>query len=280
MMCASFMRKLASVMALAAVLLFMVPFGAVASPATAYGATNGSIEKGQAEVWYLYHCGWAVKTSSALMIFDYWERMERPEQPSLANGFINPEEIKDLEVYVFTSHSHGDHFDERILEWKRVIPNITYVFGRPADEAQGHEAFREDRVTKSIGPLKVQNIFHKFDGIPESAFLIEVDGLTIYFSGDHGNSPGALHPVYKDNIDYVSGLAEKFDLVFLSIFGSPTYDGELYAIEKFKPRVIFPMHYGSREADAEGFVRVAQAKFPKTEFWFPLKQGDNYSFKK
>ena len=279
MMCASFMRKLASVTALAASFCLGVASGCVPSQTTTYNAAEESLENGEAEIFYLYHCGWAVKTASALMIFDYWERMEEPEQPSLANGFVDPEEIKDLDVYVFTSHSHGDHFDERILEWKRVIPNISYVFGWPADEAKGDVVFGKVRVTEVIGPMTVKNIFHDFDGIPESAFLIEVDGLSIYYSGDHGNAPGALHPVYKDNIDYVARQSDGFDLVFLSIFGSPTYDGELYAIEKFKPRVMIPMHYGSREADAKDFVAVAQIKFPNVKFFYPLKQGDTYSIK-
>jgi L-ascorbate metabolism protein UlaG (beta-lactamase superfamily) len=253
---------------------------APAAPAAPDTTSDIPAEQGQAEIFYLYHTGWAVKTSSALMIFDYWERMQRPDQPSLASGFVVPEEIKEQDVYVFISHGHGDHFDERVLEWKRVIPNITYVFGWQGEDAKGHEAFGEERVTRSLGPLKVKNIFHDFDGIPESAFLIEVDGLTIYYSGDHGNAPGALHPVYKDNIDYVSRQSDGLDLVFLSIFGGPSYEGELYAIEKLKPRVMVPMHYGSREADAGDFVAVAQAKFPDVKFFYPLKQGDTYSIKK
>ncbi len=56
--------------------------------------------------------------------------------------------------------------------------------------------------------LKISNIYHDFDNIPESAFLIEVDGLTIYFSADHGNSPGKLNPVFKDNIDYMAGQSD------------------------------------------------------------------------
>ncbi len=227
------------------------------------------LKNGEAAVWYLFHAGWAVKTSSTLMIFDY-----------LPNGFVDPNEIKDQNVYVFISHGHGDHFDQTILEWKKVIPNITYVFGWQAQEAQGHHAFGKDHLSKSIGPLKVKNIFHNFDNIPESAFLIEVDGLTIYFSGDHGSFTGALNPVYKDNIDYMSQQSDEFDLVFLSIFGSPTYDGELYAIDKFKPRVLLPMHYGGRESDAERFVSLARLKFPKTKFWYPLKQGDRFLCKK
>ncbi len=238
------------------------------------------LNNGEAAVWYLFHCGWAVKTSSTLMIFDYLVEMQKPEQPSLFNGFVNPNEIKDQNVYVFISHGHGDHFDENILEWKKVIPNITYIFGWQAQEAQAHHAFSEDRISKSIGPLKVKNIFHNFDNIPESAFLIEADGLTIYFSGDHGNSPGALNPVYKDNIDYMSQQSNKFDLVFLSIFGSPTYDGELYALDKFKSRVMLPMHYWGRESSAERFVTLGRLKLTKTEFWYPLNKGDGFLYKK
>jgi len=238
------------------------------------------LDKSEAAVWYLFHAGWAVKTSSALMIFDYLVDTRKPEQSSLSDGFVNPDEIKDQKVYVFISHGHGDHFDYKILEWKKVIPDITYVFGWQAQEAEEHHAFGKDRLSMSIGPLKVKNIFHNFDNIPESAFLIEVDGLTIYFSGDHGNSPGALNPVYKDNIDYMSQQSEVFDLAFLSIFGSPTYDGELYAIDKFKPRLMLSMHYGGMESMAESFITLARSKFPETEFWHPLNKGDGFLYKK
>ena len=237
------------------------------------------LKNGEAAVWYLYHSGWAVKTSSTLLIFDYWELFEKHDNPSLFNGFIDPNEIKSQNVYVFVSHSHGDHFDETILGWEKKIPNITYIFGWPAPEAKSHFAFGKDRISKSFGPLNVKNIFHDFDGIPESAFLIEVDGLTIYFSGDHGNSAGPLNPIYKTNIDYISQQSDEVDMIFLSIFGSPTYEGELYAVEKFKPQIMLPMHFGSREEGAEEFVTLAQKKYPKTKFWYPLKQGDNFFYK-
>jgi len=238
------------------------------------------LKNGEAAVWYLFHAGWAVKTSSALLIFDYLVEMPYPEKPSLFSGSINPYEIKDQDVYVFISHRHGDHYDEKILEWRKIIPNITYIFGWQAAEAKSHYAFNKGRSSKSIGKLKVKNVFHNFDGLPESAFLIEIDGLAIYHSGDHGNSSGSLNPVYKSNIDYLSQQADELDLVFLSIFGSPTYDGELYAVEKFKSRVVLPMHYGGRELDAKGFVIRARKRFPKTEFWYPLKSGDGFLYKK
>jgi len=77
----------------------------------------------------------------------------------------------------------------------------------------------------------------------------------------------------------MSQQSNEFDLIFLSMFGSPSYEGELYAVEKFKPRVMLPMHYGAREARAEEFVTIAQNIFPKTRFWYPLKQGDSFLYK-
>ena len=262
------------------ILVLAVLWAFLVTPMAPDTTSDMPVEKGQAEIIYLCHSGWAVKTASAFLIFDYWERTQRPEKPSLSNGFIDPEEIRDQNVYVFVSHRHGDHYDERIWEWRGVIPKLTYVFGWQGEEAQGHEAFGKERTTMSLGPLKIKNIFHDFDGIPESAFLIEVDGLVIYFSGDHGNSGGALHPVYKDNIDFMSQQAKGCDFIFLSIFGSPTYDGELYAIDKFKPRMMLPMHFGGSEGSAKGFVQVARAKFPKVMFWYPMKQGDSFTYKK
>jgi L-ascorbate metabolism protein UlaG (beta-lactamase superfamily) len=258
---------------------FLLNLASVQAEDTNFNLDDIQLKKGEAAVWYLFHSGWAVKTSSTLMIFDYWEQMPKPEQPSLFNGFVNPNEIKDQNVYVFISHGHGDHFDERIMEWKKVIPKITYIFGWEAPEAQSHYAFGKDRISKSFGPLEIKNIFHDFDGIPESAFLIEVDEVTIYYSGDHGNSPGALNSVYKDNIDYISLQANEVDLIFLPIFGSPSYEGELYAVKKFNPQVMLPMHLGAREASAEEFITLAQTKYSKTKFWYPLKQGDNFLYK-
>lgn len=278
-----YIRKFTFMLLLAVFLVNLVTANAIFGPVGGGNSKKISeiqLNHGEAAVWYLFHTGWAIKTSSAFMVFDYLVEMGKPEQSSLSNGIVNPDEIKDQNVYVFISHSHGDHFDRNILEWKKVFPEITYIFGWEAQEAQGHLAFGKDRTSKSIGPLKVKNIFHNFDNIPESAFLIEVDGLAIYFSGDHGSWAGALNPVYKDNIDYMSRQSSVFDLAFLSIFGSPTYDAELYAIDKFKPRVMLPMHYGGRESDAEKFITQGRSKFSETEFWYPMKKGDRFLYKK
>ena len=84
-------------------------------------------------IWYLSHSGYAIKTKSALLIFDYWEKgrdgknEDNHHSFSLANGRINPEEIKELNVCVFVTHAHLDHYDQVIFEWENKIKNISYL---------------------------------------------------------------------------------------------------------------------------------------------------------
>lgn len=229
--------------------------------------TKLQLQEGEAAVWYLYHAGWAVKTYNTVMVFDY-----------VPDGFLDPEILKTENVYVFISHGHGDHFSPKILDWQNQISNMTYIFGWPAREAKGHHIFDKKRETKSIGPITISNIYHDFDNIPESAFLIEADGLTIYFSGDHGGWAGDLNPVYKNNIDYLCKQSSQVDMAFLSIFGSPTYEPEFYAIDRLNPRIVLPMHFRGDESKAKDFVLKGRRNFSRVEFLHPLEPGDGFLF--
>ncbi len=63
----------------------------------------------------------------------------------MINGFINPEEIDTLNVIVFVSHSHSDHYDPIISTWQKSIPAIKYVWGWSKDADSTHIFFDRDR---------------------------------------------------------------------------------------------------------------------------------------
>ncbi|NIM51288.1 MAG: hypothetical protein GTO22_18895, partial [Gemmatimonadales bacterium] len=88
----------------------------------------------QATVWYLRHSGWAVRVGDALLVFDYQESLGMEDVTdatprTLENGLIDPAEISDLDVFVFVSHAHGDHYDPVIFEWQGEIERLTYFIG-------------------------------------------------------------------------------------------------------------------------------------------------------
>jgi ankyrin repeat protein/L-ascorbate metabolism protein UlaG (beta-lactamase superfamily) len=227
------------------------------------------LKEGEAFAWYLGHCGFAVKTKEHLLVFDYWDRWKKPEQPSLANGFINPEEIKNLDVIVFSSHEHVDHFDPVILTWQRQIKNITYVFGWKARKGGRSFDMPAPRATAKIGNIEVFTVNSDHNIIPEVAYLVKIDGLAIYHSGDYvGTIDG-----FKADMEYLRGKAGTIDLAFIGL-------GGMDQAELLKPTVAFPLHAGDREYMYGAFAREATRKNLKTKVICPENKGDRFFFRK
>ncbi|MCK7537944.1 MAG: hypothetical protein MZV63_46820 [Marinilabiliales bacterium] len=90
----------------------------------------------EGDVWYLGHYGYAVKTENKLLIFDYVKKpMPRgrsrpsPSPTRPVQRLDQSREINDLDVVVFVSHNHSDHYDEVIRTWEKTVKKIQYVFG-------------------------------------------------------------------------------------------------------------------------------------------------------
>jgi len=223
-----------------------------------------NLKKGEAIVWSLGHCGFAVKTQSRLLIFDYYSRgWPRPEKPSLANGFINPEEIKDQHVTVFVSHSHGDHFDPVILSWQSTVKDIQYIFGWKAGKGDRAIDMPAPRATKTLGAMEIFTVNCEHNDVPEVAYLVKVDGLAIYHSGDY------MGPIdnFQADMNYLLGKAGTIDLAFI---------GKFPQAASLKPRVVFPIHAYNREFMYGAFAREAAAKKLPSRVICPENKGDRF----
>jgi ankyrin repeat protein/L-ascorbate metabolism protein UlaG (beta-lactamase superfamily) len=225
-----------------------------------------SMNDGEAYVWYLKHSGWAVKTKSALLIFDYWDDAPSPDTKLLANGHINVEEIKNLPVYVFASHEHGDHFDKQISEWKKTIPNIKYIFGFKNDETAG-AIYTEPRSQQKIDNLTVTTIKSNDAGV---GFAVQVDGLTLFHAGDHSNNTLEEPNDFFPEIDFLAEKGIKADVAFyLNMYGCGSTNPEafskgiFYALDKLQTKAVFPMHASYKEWVYQNLADdVAKAKKP------------------
>ena len=233
------------------------------------------LEPGQAVVWYLYHSGWAVKTRNHFLIFDYTEPSEPPTKRSLDSGSIEPSEIADQNVTVFVSHGHADHFDDLILGWRSAVKNIRYVWGWEGEGVPEDAHFGKERRIIAANGLEILNIHHDFDGIPESAFVVKLDGLTILHAGDHGHSQGLKNPIFKDNLIYLAEKAPRLDLLF-----TPTFGGEVDALKLLKPRAVFPMHDGGNERQYAKFAQKVKSLGLDVEVGAADKGGERFFYSK
>ncbi len=243
-----------------------------------------ALRKGEASIWYLRHSGWAIRTKSAFLVFDYWDNDPAPDEKLLANGHIRPEELAGLPVYVFASHDHGDHFDRQILDWKKAVPNITYIQGFEPGAGEGTVSLAP-RVQKTIGPLVVTTIKSNDAGV---GFAVQVDGLTIFHAGDHSNNK--IETTGNDFFPEIDFLAEKGirpDIsFFLNMYGCGSTNPEafqkgiFYAVDKLKIKSVFPMHGADKEYVYGNLVEgVAKANM-KVQVGAAANQGDRFFFSK
>jgi len=255
---------------------------AVPTMAQASRLLNATLEDGSATIWYLGHAGWAVKTRTHLLIFDYVAEQAAHRGRSLDYGFVDPAEVAGQDILVFVSHGHGDHYDPAILRWADQVEDIDYVFGWENDACERGECLTKPREIRVVDGVTIATINHTFDGIPEAAFLVTLDGLVIYHSGDHGSVTDSLNPIFKDNIDYLASLGESIDVAFISTFGriggGLVNNGDRYTIEMLRPKVTFPMHHGDNEDLYERFAREIAKEGSSTEVYYARQPGDSFSY--
>jgi L-ascorbate metabolism protein UlaG (beta-lactamase superfamily) len=246
------------------------------------------LDEKEAYIWYLSHSGYAIKTKSVLLIFDYWEEgrdnknEDDPPVLSLANGRINPEEIRELDVYVLVSHAHLDHYDQVIFEWEKKVKNISYIFGWQAKENPDYHYLTGPRSELNLGGMQISTINETHDGISGVCYLAKVDGICLYFSGDYG---WAMLDSYQNDFKYLSTKAKSIDVAFLY----PCYyqkDSDLVKLEipanfiqRFSPKIVFPQHYGGREDLMAKFVNKTRDDFPLIKFESPRVRGERWHVK-
>jgi ankyrin repeat protein len=219
------------------------------------------LKEGDAIVWHTGHSGWAIKTKNHLLVFDYFKIGPMPDTPFLANGTINTGEIKDLNVAVFSSHAHGDHYMPAIFDWKKDVPNITYIMGFKAQDKKDGYTYLSPRQKKEIKGMKVITIESNDSGV---AFFVKVDGVNIFHSGDHANRKRDFSGPFKKEIDFLAAKGLKPDIFFAPVSGCGFGDleavkkGVYYTIKKLSPRAVFPMHAGGGEYQYADFAKAAK----------------------
>ena len=237
-------------------------------------ALTAPLNADEAVVWYLLHCGFAVKTQSKLLIFDYiHKRLRAPEDTtpaSLSNGRINPAEIADLDVYVFVSHEHTDHFDETIFNWRDSIPNITYFFGWDASNNPPDHTMIGPRAVYTDDNIEVYTINSHHSGVPEVAYLVKTDSLVIYHGGDYNQD-------YEADIPYLKQFAPKVDIAMLDDWcGGPI----AAVLEQLSPGLVFPQHFGGDEASPRKIPACVEEQNLPIRVESPQHRGERFNYNK
>ncbi len=244
-----------------------------------------SLGEEQAAIWFLGHSGWAVKTQHHFLVFDYFKNtfLRNPDDTSLSSGFINTDEIEGQKVTVFSSHNHGDHYDESIFNWAKTIPEINYVLCWNPQDVTEEYTFIPINGRQKVDDMEVYvNRSTDLGG----GYLVQVDGLTIFFMGDHANRADDLMSDFTREIDLVADMTDDIDILFGPVRGcglglpEQVKKGIYYTLDKLKPTLFVPMHAGAHSFAYQDFAEEAKKDGITAKMQVVFNKGDRFVYDK
>lgn len=191
------------------------------------------------KVTYIGHSGFAVETEQHILVFDYYTGEVPAFDPA-------------KQIYVFSSHRHADHFNPAILDWEKQYPNIHYFLSSDINtRPMSYITFLDRNQTLSEKDITVETLESTDEGV---AFLIAVDGHSIYHAGDLNwwtwageESPQEYEQMtsrFQREMEKIRG--RHFDLAFMLLDprqGDRYGWGMDYFLQTVDAPVVFPMHF-------------------------------------
>ena len=214
-------------------------------------------------ITHLYHSGFLVELADETLLFDWYPQTKDKLAADLA--LIRP----DKKLYVFVSHSHGDHYLPSIWRLAERLPQADPTF--IVDEMVAADAPDDDAL--DVVPCEPEQIYEIDERMEVTtlnstdlgvAFCVDVAGKTIYHAGDLSvwwwpERDVSLNQTSEKTCSYYLEILEDkhIDVAFLPITPRAGSEGDR-GIELFMRQVgadvVVPMHYGD---DRAGALRLA-----------------------
>ena len=206
------------------------------------------IAEGEAVAWYLFNRGWAIRTSHNVLIFDAEEwGITRPANPSLSNGFITPDEMRDLDVVGLYTCYHGEIGEPAYLhEIEDSLKSVTYV-QNAGDRWRGSESsvYLSPLQDTTLGDVRISTM-EITQEMPSLGYMVQVDGLVIYYTGFRAED---LHN-YTEALEFLTERVDRVDMAFLPLIEADEEESDYQAfLEALNPRAVFVLDPNRREEE-------------------------------
>ncbi len=206
------------------------------------------------KIYYIYHSCFIVETESSFLIFDYFKNKKDKNEDFDFQELLNNIFKSEKPLYVFSSHSHQDHFNAEIMSWCSRKENTYYILSSDIKLYNSvnnlYTAKQNDEF--SINNLKISTFGSTDQGI---SFLCSIDGIKLFHAGDlnwwkwSDDTPEEekeMETAFKSIIKDILIKDVAIDVAFFPVDGrlEENYlSGGQYFIEQMQPKVFVPMHF-------------------------------------
>jgi L-ascorbate 6-phosphate lactonase len=211
--------------------------------------SNTVVHPGTMTIWWLYQAGVVVKSpgGTIVLVDPYLSDAVSRSYGSFRNvpAPLDPAQVDAAAI--LASHSHEDHLDPDSIQPFFAHPQTrflgpplatTKVSGAGVSEHRTHALRRGDCVT--VGDIKIRAVFarHIFPAEPvldAIGFVIDVDGVTLYHSGDTEFDA----EIVRDTAGVVASLVP-----INGTAGNMNVDDAVSLVTQQAPKLAIPYHYG------------------------------------
>ncbi|MBF1206516.1 MAG: MBL fold metallo-hydrolase, partial [Fusobacterium periodonticum] len=211
-----------------------------------------------------YHSGFVLELEKSILIFDFYRipTDKKNEEESFISKFIKR---TDKKIYVFSSHSHSDHFNKEILKWLNLNENIKYIL---SDDIKIHK-HKNFYFTKEGDSFELDNLKISTFGSTDlgSSFYVNVEDKNIFHSGDlhlwHWEDDTleeekTMYDAYMSELEKIKKL-DRIDIAFVPVdprLGVNTLEGVELFYKVLKPKLIVPMHFSDDYSQIKNFIEA------------------------
>lgn len=190
------------------------------------------------DITYIEHSGFLIELNSCYIIFDYY----RGTVPDLG----------DKPVYVFSSHSHKDHFNPAIFEIlkdKKAKFILSYDIKKKAGESENIIYVKANK-EYTVDDIYIRTLRSTDMGV---AFIVKSEDKTIFHSGDLNDWRWAeetkaynnnMEKNFRTEIDKLKGIT--LDVAFIPLDPRQEnyyFEGMSYILNTINVKYAFPMHF-------------------------------------
>jgi len=239
---------------------------------------------------YIYHSCFAIEADEFSVIIDFFK-----DTLGDCRGYIHDKLLRKTQpLYVLSSHSHADHFNPVIFDWKSVNPNIHYVLS--SDICSMVSSLKGIEQTNVTYMDKLESYSDRYLDIKAFgstdlgiSFLMKCGGKKIFHAGDlnnwHWNEESTAEEIQGAEMAYLTELnllKEETNVLDLAMFPIDPRLGKNYMIgaqqfvDNIQVGLFAPMHFGEEYDCANSMATYAESKGCK---FFTIKdKGDNVLF--
>lgn len=201
------------------------------------------------KITYLYHSGFLIETENIAIIIDFYK------------NFLPINDVvykSNKKLYVISSHSHYDHFNQDILRWNKERRNLKYIFSKEIFDnyhIESNDIIYLDKADSYNDDDISITAFGSTD--IGASFLIKIENKTIFHAGDLNNwhwmdesSEEEWKIAERHFIQELEEISEEYKYIDIVMFpvdprlGKEYMRGAIQFVNEIKVENFIPMHFG------------------------------------